>query len=101
MYQHVETLMSVPVQPFCVKSAFCNEAANIFLALETWGYLLSYIVGASMNISLLFVGTKNASAYLDSVVIGGHVGLGDKTHVGAFDSWDGATEISQSDLQFS
>ncbi len=54
-----------------------------------------------MNISLSFVGTKNASAYLDSVVIGGHVGLGDKTHVGAFDSWDGATEISQSDLQFS
>ena len=30
-----------------------SKAANVFLALETWGYLLSYIVGASMNISLL------------------------------------------------
>ena len=30
---------------------FSEEATNIFLSLETWGYLLSYIVGASMNIS--------------------------------------------------
>ncbi|CAE7656850.1 unnamed protein product, partial [Symbiodinium pilosum] len=28
-------------------------ATNIFICLETWGYSLSYIVGASMNISQL------------------------------------------------
>lgn len=35
------------------RSLLASQAANIFLSLETWGYLLSYIVGASMNISLL------------------------------------------------
>lgn len=37
-------------------------AANIFLALETWGYLLSYIVGASMNISQIFGDEKSRHA---------------------------------------
>lgn len=29
-------------------------AMNIFLVVETWGYLLSYIVGAAMNVSEMF-----------------------------------------------
>ncbi|CAK9062099.1 unnamed protein product [Durusdinium trenchii] len=45
-----------------VENAFGSRAciaANIFLSLETWGYLLSYIVGASMNISQLLGDEKS------------------------------------------
>lgn len=45
-----------------VENAFgprARIAANVFLALETWGYLLSYIVGASMNISQIFGDEKS------------------------------------------
>ena len=47
-----------------------SKAANVFLALETWGYLLSYIVGASMNISLLSTIHGSIWIHMDPVISG-------------------------------